>query len=779
MQARLEGYDLGRWLGKGSFGTVRVAERLVDRSSFAAKIVPAGKMNDDQLRREISNQKLLDHPHVVRVFDVIEDASRTVIVMELVPGEELFSYIVHNRKLSESESRRILCQLVAGLEHMHGRFVAHRDLKPENVMLDAQRNAKITDFGLSAKFQPGELLTDSVGSPNYVAPEVLQKRPAYDGRGVDVWATGAILYAMLVGELPFDEPELPRLFKLIRLGHYRRVPGFLSQDAREFIAEILVVDPKKRLGTAGISAHAWILSGQVNAASIGGGSDPATCARDWDHVSRTVLTDMPDATVGAGAHAVSLICDDEQRDRVLTGTEPRLSCSDQCFDACREPIAGQVTTDMLCMESRVKVLMIWCVTICKRHGGDVSEKVKYAPLAVQRLVLRAELLQKITASELQAFDAMLPATAPLTARVALWRAELHRLCGNDILLRLERECPLVQHTLLRAELFRRGLASLADLDAPQPVQLALWKAELHRLRRGGVVPLVQTAAPAARSIIRLLVILLRRQVDMTSELKAVLRAQQLGAHERSSLDAATNCSDEHARHALAAVRTQSSMFFPSVLSSSGMKAHESVKPNLHGGWHPIWLVTLRSVNKPILNALRCGPHLEPVREKLLAQGCNPWLPHFQDGDAGASIFVEPHEFMPATQAVLQQGLRLGRHEVLVSNHLMCYLEKELSAISGGKIRFRESRIIGYSCGSDMGHSAGLTGIDAATHDHTVEAFTGAAAPSLCSSGQRADRSCRTRTPPNLSMAAAGLWRTWSSQSRLDCGRRAKWSSQAF
>ncbi len=150
--------------------------------------------------------------------------------MEYASGGELFDYIVARERLTEQEACRIYLQLLDGIQYLHEVGVAHRDLKPENLLLDKEKNLKIADFGLSNKYQPGELLQTACGSPCYAAPEMIMGH-SYNGLAVDLWSSGVSLYAMLVGCLPFEDPDTGILYKKIMMGSYEE-PTFLSIDAR-------------------------------------------------------------------------------------------------------------------------------------------------------------------------------------------------------------------------------------------------------------------------------------------------------------------------------------------------------------------------------------------------------------------------------------------------------------------------------------------------------------------------------------------------------------------
>eukprot|EP01028_Stygiella_incarcerata_P011279 TRINITY_DN62_c0_g1_i1.p1 TRINITY_DN62_c0_g1~~TRINITY_DN62_c0_g1_i1.p1 ORF type:complete len:508 (-),score=123.69 TRINITY_DN62_c0_g1_i1:259-1782(-) len=262
-QMRIGHYRLMRTIGKGSFGKVKVAQHDKTGHRVAVKIINREKIKssqvDKKIKREISILKLFKHPHVIRLYEVIETMTDIFLIMEYVSGGELFDYIVSRGKLTEDDARRFFQQIVSGVEYCHLFRVAHRDLKPENLLLDAEKNVKIADFGLSNIMNDGEFLRTSCGSPNYAAPEVISGK-LYAGPEVDVWSCGVILFALLCGRLPFDEDSIPALFHKIRDGDYH-LPSHLSPLSRDLIARMLVVDPLSRMSIAEIRNHAWF---QVN-----------------------------------------------------------------------------------------------------------------------------------------------------------------------------------------------------------------------------------------------------------------------------------------------------------------------------------------------------------------------------------------------------------------------------------------------------------------------------------------------------------------------------------
>jgi len=175
--------------------------------------------------------------------------------MEFVSGGELFDYIVSRGRLAPDEARHFFHQIISGIEYCHYHKIVHRDLKPENLLLDADNNIKIADFGLSNVAHDGDFLRTSCGSPNYAAPEVISGN-LYAGTEVDVWSCGVILYALLCGTLPFDDESIPNLFKKIKSGMYS-LPSHLSQSSRDLILRMLVPDPMKRITIQEVRQHQW------------------------------------------------------------------------------------------------------------------------------------------------------------------------------------------------------------------------------------------------------------------------------------------------------------------------------------------------------------------------------------------------------------------------------------------------------------------------------------------------------------------------------------------
>ncbi|CAN1216871.1 CBL-interacting serine/threonine-protein kinase 24 [Linum perenne] len=210
-------YEVGRTIGEGTFAKVKFARNMETGENVAMKVLVKSTILKhrmvDQIKREISIMKIVRHPNIVRLHEVLAGRTKIYIILEFVTGGELYDKIVHQGRLKEHEARRYFQQLIDAVDHCHCKGVYHRDLKPENLLLDTAGNLKVSDFGLSALPRDGVgLLYTTCGTPNYVAPEVLSHQ-GYDGAAADIWSCGVILYVLMAGYLPFDETDLPTLYK--------------------------------------------------------------------------------------------------------------------------------------------------------------------------------------------------------------------------------------------------------------------------------------------------------------------------------------------------------------------------------------------------------------------------------------------------------------------------------------------------------------------------------------------------------------------------------------
>ncbi|XP_060642926.2 serine/threonine-protein kinase SIK2 [Anolis sagrei] len=253
-------YEIEGTLGKGNFAVVKLGRHRITRSEVAIKIIDKSQLdsvNLEKIYREVQIMKMLDHPHIIKLYQVMETKSMLYLVTEYAKNGEIFDYLANHGRLSESEARRKFWQILSAVEYCHGRKIVHRDLKAENLLLDNNMNIKIADFGFGNFYKSGEPLTTWCGSPPYAAPEVFEGQQ-YEGPQLDIWSMGVVLYVLVCGALPFDGPTLPILRQRVLEGRFR-IPYFMSEECEHLIRRMLVLDPSKRLTIAQIKEHKWML----------------------------------------------------------------------------------------------------------------------------------------------------------------------------------------------------------------------------------------------------------------------------------------------------------------------------------------------------------------------------------------------------------------------------------------------------------------------------------------------------------------------------------------
>ncbi|XP_040181655.1 serine/threonine-protein kinase BRSK2-like isoform X5 [Rana temporaria] len=251
-------YRLEKTLGKGQTGLVKLGVHCITGQKVAIKIVNREKLSESVLmkvEREIAILKLIEHPHVLKLHDVYENKKYLYLVLEHVSGGELFDYLVKKGRLTPKEARKFFRQIISALDFCHSYSICHRDLKPENLLLDEKNNIRIADFGMASLQVGDSLLETSCGSPHYACPEVI-KGEKYDGRRADVWSCGVILFALLVGALPFDDDNLRQLLEKVKRGVFH-MPHFIPPDCQNLLRGMIEVEPEKRLSLDQIQKHSW------------------------------------------------------------------------------------------------------------------------------------------------------------------------------------------------------------------------------------------------------------------------------------------------------------------------------------------------------------------------------------------------------------------------------------------------------------------------------------------------------------------------------------------
>lgn len=266
-------YQLGRTIGEGTFARVKLALDSTNGKYVAIKILDKHMVVDtnltNQVQREIRTMKLLNHPNIVRIHEVLGTKTKIYIAMEYASGGQLSDKMLYAKRLSEGEARKLFQQLIDAVDYCHNKGVYHRDLKPENLLLTSNGNLKISDFGLSALRKPGDMLSTKCGSPSYVAPELLVNKE-YDGAAADVWSCGVILFELLAGHLPFDDSSLMNLYKKISRAEYK-FPEWFTENQKKLISGIFDPNPKRRLTVPEIIENEWFQKDYV-----------PTCGNDSD-----------------------------------------------------------------------------------------------------------------------------------------------------------------------------------------------------------------------------------------------------------------------------------------------------------------------------------------------------------------------------------------------------------------------------------------------------------------------------------------------------------------
>ncbi|XP_039333403.1 SNF-related serine/threonine-protein kinase [Saimiri boliviensis] len=254
-------YDLDKTLGRGHFAVVKLARHVFTGEKVAVKVIDKTKLDTlatGHLFQEVRCMKLVQHPNIVRLYEVIDTQTKLYLILELGDGGDMFDYIMkHEEGLNEDLAKKYFAQIVHAISYCHKLHVVHRDLKPENVVFfEKQGLVKLTDFGFSNKFQPGKKLTTSCGSLAYSAPEILLG-DEYDAPAVDIWSLGVILFMLVCGQPPFQEANDSETLTMIMDCKYT-VPSHVSKECKDLITRMLQRDPKRRASLEEIENHPWL-----------------------------------------------------------------------------------------------------------------------------------------------------------------------------------------------------------------------------------------------------------------------------------------------------------------------------------------------------------------------------------------------------------------------------------------------------------------------------------------------------------------------------------------
>ncbi|CAL9774593.1 unnamed protein product [Musa acuminata subsp. burmannicoides] len=329
----MQKYELGRLLGKGTFAKVYYARNIRNGQSVAIKMIDKEKVIKvglmEQVKREISVMRLVRHPNVVRLFEVMASRTKIYFVMEYIKGGELFNKVTKG-KVPEDEARKYFQQLISAVDYCHSRGVYHRDLKPENLLLDENDNLKVSDFGLSALVdskRQDTILHTTCGTPAYVAPEVIS-RIGYDGAKADIWSCGVILFVLMAGYYPFHDSNLMEMYKKVVKGEFK-CPSWFSSGAKKFISKMLDPDPSTRISIAKIRENKWFKKGlddkkvkieeepkenvPLDAAEVFNSSASSTAEERPDSMKITNLNAFDIISLSAGFDLSGLFADSSQK----------------------------------------------------------------------------------------------------------------------------------------------------------------------------------------------------------------------------------------------------------------------------------------------------------------------------------------------------------------------------------------------------------------------------------------------------------------------------------
>lgn len=273
-------YRIGKVLGSGAFGEVRLCLHKDTQTQRAVKVLRKNLLDEkemDMLKNEIAILQDMDHPNIVKMYEFLEDEKRIYIVTEICKGGELFDEILNRSKFDEKDAAVVMRQLLAAINYCHKKSIVHRDLKPENMLLEQDKDLeklKIVDFGTSMSFDPDRALDEKLGTAYYIAPEVIKKN--YNEK-CDLWSCGVIMYILLSGEPPFNDPKADNeaIMKKVEKGKYDLTKGVwktVSKEAKDLIKKLLTYKPEDRISAEDALQHPWFQDFKVEVDSTAAGN---------------------------------------------------------------------------------------------------------------------------------------------------------------------------------------------------------------------------------------------------------------------------------------------------------------------------------------------------------------------------------------------------------------------------------------------------------------------------------------------------------------------------
>ncbi|CAI2359722.1 unnamed protein product [Moneuplotes crassus] len=258
---QLSDFQILHTLGKGTSGIVKLAKHKKKNCKVVFKIYEKYKLIESQLKKalfkEIELLKSVSHPNLIKLYDVLEDEKHIYLIMEYISGGSLQQQMrARSKKITEAEAKKIFMQLSSAIKYLHSNNIYHRDIKLDNILLDFKKNIKIIDFGFSINCKPSNKLKVFCGTPCYMAPEIISKKP-YHGGPIDIWALGIILYTLLIGNFPFQGSCESELYSKIKRGVFN-IPDTISFTIRKLIRKMLTLDPTKRPTAIELYNDDWI-----------------------------------------------------------------------------------------------------------------------------------------------------------------------------------------------------------------------------------------------------------------------------------------------------------------------------------------------------------------------------------------------------------------------------------------------------------------------------------------------------------------------------------------
>ena len=281
----IEKYQLSHTIGKGSFSIVKVGQDVETRTRYAVKIIPKSNMHQaadiERFEREVRVILKMNHPGIIKIYDLLADDAFFYLVMELCKGNTLLSVVPKPGTINEAAAKPIFKQVLETIKYIHDQGIAHRDLKLENVLIDESGHIKLIDFGFSRFANPGQMFQTPCGSPAYAAPEVIGGQ-TYDGRAADMWSCGVVLFCLVTGELPWRAGNQLSVFKQITEGQID-IPKEVSVECRGLIERLLCPDATLRYTAADAMTHPWLEGVEVSW-DDGPGIKPAISERRVKHI---------------------------------------------------------------------------------------------------------------------------------------------------------------------------------------------------------------------------------------------------------------------------------------------------------------------------------------------------------------------------------------------------------------------------------------------------------------------------------------------------------------